>query len=170
MIDNTKKREQSIPLMHYSTKEKKHIFSFLGINTLTALKVLPNNLYPVDIKFAATNGIDYLFPDNYKGNSIDDLIAFIDANSKLIFINMELTFDNEMQLITHDDNEATYYFPKKLDYKRPINNLLKTHNYNSNIIIDKLINNIDTYMIFKQPDILEKKYADFDEYMKTGKP
>jgi hypothetical protein len=163
-----KPTEQAIQLMFYSTHNKKYIFSFLGINTIIALKILPENLQLTDIKFAATNGIDYLYPDSYKkGNSIKDLIKFVNANSKLIFVNMELTFSNELKLYMHDEIEATYYFPQKIDYTKSINRLLKMYNYNSSSIISKLTDNIDTYLTFKQPDILENKYLNFDEYLNT---
>ncbi len=157
--------EQAIKLMFYSTHNKQHIFSFLGINTIIALKILPENLQLTDIKFAATNGIDYLYPDSYKGNSIKGLIKFVNTNSKLIFVNMELTFSNELKLYTHDEIEATYYFPQKIDYTKSINRLLKMYNYNSSSIISTLTDNIDTYLTFKQPDILENKYLTFDEYL-----
>ncbi len=39
-----KPTQQQIQLMFYSTQDKQHIFSFLGINTLLALTILPENL------------------------------------------------------------------------------------------------------------------------------
>jgi len=155
--------------MYYSPQDKQHVFSFLGINTTVALEILPRNLKLTEIKFAATNGIDYLYPDSFNSNTIKDLIEFVNANSKLIFINMELTFSNDLKLYTHDEIEATYYFPKEIDYTKSIDRLLKMYNYDSSSIISKLTDNSDTYLTFKQPDVLENKFSTFDEYLKKEK-
>jgi len=160
-----KPTQQQIQLMFYSTQDKQHIFSFLGINTLLALTILPENLQLTDIKFVATNGIDYVYPDSYKGNSMKDLIHFVKTNSKLLFVSMELTFSNELKFYANDEVEATYYFPQKMDYAISIDKLLKMYNYNSPIIFRQLTDNMDTYLTFKQPDVLEKKYLTFDEYL-----
>jgi len=160
-----KPTQQQIQLMFYSTQDKQHIFSFLGINTLLALTILPENLQLTDIKFVATNGIDYVYPDSYKGNSMKDLIHFVKTNSKLLFVSMELTFSNDLKFYANDEVEATYYFPQKMDYAISIDKLLKMYNYNSPIIFRQLTDNMDTYLTFKQPDVLEKKYLTFDEYL-----
>jgi len=160
-----KPTQQQIQLMFYSTQDKQHIFSFLGINTLLALTILPENLQLTDMKFVATNGIDYVYPDSYKGNSMKDLIHFVKTNSKLLFVSMELTFSNELKFYVNDGVEATYYFPYKMDYAKSIDKLLKLYNYDSPIIFRQLTDNMDTYLSFKQPDVLEKKYLTFDEYL-----
>jgi len=160
-----KPTQQQIQLMFYSTQDKQHIFSFLGINTLLALTILPENLQLTDMKFVATNGIDYVYPDSYKGNSMKDLIHFVKTNSKLLFVSMELTFSNELKFYVNDGVEATYYFPHKMDYAKSIDKLLKLYNYDSPIIFRQLTDNMDTYLSFKQPDVLEKKYLTFDEYL-----
>jgi len=160
-----KPTQQQIQLMFYSTQDKQHIFSFLGINTLLALTILPENLQLTDMKFVATNGIDYVYPDSYKGNSMKDLIHFVKTNSKLLFVSMELTFSNELKFYVNDGVEATYYFPQKMDYTKSIDKLLKLYNYDSPIIFRQLTDNMDTYLSFKQPAVLEKKYLTFDEYL-----
>jgi len=150
----------------FSENEKQHIFYFSGIDSLESLSCIPNLLIPIDIKFAATNGKDYLFPDSFEGKTLNEFTTFINTNSQLSFFSIDLLFDNQLQLSTHDDSEVTFTFPYSYDYQYIISQLLNKHHYNSQNVIKQLIENQNNYLIFKHPDIIESKYSDFEEYLK----
>lgn len=143
----------------YDEQDGKCMFAFSG-DLVEILTIFEHDFVPLKIKFMATNGKESIFPDNYQGENLTDFIRFVRYYSHLSFVDVEISFTNQVQFLAHDDSEITFIFSLEINSKI-IFKVLENQGFNSKEIFQRLQQNAGKYVFVEPPQTIVKIDADF---------
>lgn len=154
----------------YDEKSDGSVQFFLsGFSIMEILSELPSEYLIADLKLMASNSnMNYIYSEDLEDkSSIASVLKFFDVNNDYAVDNMDVIFQNRIEISIHDENEIEFLFPKETEFEKIINSILKRLEFNSKEVISKLIKNKNEYLLFERPNKLIKKYKSFEEYLES---
>lgn len=147
------------------------MFWFSEFSTLQALRHFPKSML-INVLTIFVEDIDndeLSFSENDKCirnlKTVQEFINFFISRKTLTIDSFKCELDKKIEVSSHDDGEVSLVFPKTAFYTTVIQDILKYHGYDSELIFDILMKYKSKFIEINKFGDKFNFYNTFDEYL-----